>query len=429
MRKIMPVILILALIGGGTYWWYAQQQTQAANGLQGSGTIEATQINLGPEVSGRVVLVAVEEGQLVKAGQVLFQLDDALLKAQRAQAEAAVKTARAQRDQLVAGARSQQLDAARATISQTQALYSSAQAQLSGAQADLSKLLSGATYADIASADAALAQSLAQLKSAQATQRQANEQHDKTMECRTIQLPDGTKKDICPALGTLEELARYSLNAANEALSAAEAGEKAAQARLNKLYSGATKDEINAVQARVDMAKAQIDSAQAQMNAAKAQYDLLAAGASKEQIASAEAAIAQAEAALKAFDVQADKLTLRAPADATVLVRNVNVGEFLSPGASVIVLGKLDKLQITVYLPEDAYGRVKLGQTAQVTVDSYKGASFEGQVVRIADQAEFTPRNVQTVEGRRTTVYALKLDVPNPDGKLKPGMPADVSFE
>jgi multidrug resistance efflux pump len=429
MRKIMPVILILALSGGGTYWWYAQRQTQTANGLKGSGTIEATQINLGPEVSGRVVLVAVEEGQLVQAGQVLLQLEGALLTAQRAQAEAAVKTARAQRDQLVAGARQQQLDAARATISQTQALYSSAQAQFSGAQADLSKLLSGATYADIASAEAALAQSQAQFRSAQATQRQANEQHDKTMECRTVQLPDGTKKDICPALGTLEELARYSLNAANEALSAAEAGEKAAQARLNKLYSGATKDEINAVQARVDMARAQIDSAQAQMNMAQAQYDLLAAGASKEQIASAEAAIAQAEAALKAFDVQADKLTIRAPADATVLVRNVNVGEFLSPGASVIVLGKLDKLQITVYLPEDAYGRVKLGQTAQVTVDSHKGASFEGQVVRIADQAEFTPRNAQTVEGRRTTVYALKLDVPNPDGKLKPGMLADVSFE
>ena len=179
----------------------------------------------------------------------------------------------------------------------------------------------------------------------------------------------------------------------------------------------------------MDAAKAQMESAQAQMNSARAQYDLLAAGASKEQIAASDAAVAQAEAALKAFDVQADKLTVRAPADGTVLVRNVNVGEVLAPGASVIVLGKLDTLQITVYLPEDVYGRVKLGQTAKVTVDSYKGTTFEGKVTRIADQAEFTPRNVQTVEGRRTTVYALKLDVPNPDGKLKPGMPADVSFE
>ena len=412
MRRIMPIILILALIGGGTYWWYTQQQTQATNGLKGSGTIEATQINLGPEVSGRVVQVAVEEGQLVKAGEVLFQLDDSLLKAQRAQAEAAVKTARAQRDQLVAGARQQQLDAARATISQTQALYSSAQAQFNGAQADLSRLLSGATYADIAAAQAQLAQAQAQAKLAQ-------DAYNGVVNGRDAAKSFGVRGG---GLGQAEEQMRVQLAAVNEQVDAA-------RARLNKLYSGATKDEINSAQARVDMAKAGMESAQAQISAAKAQYDLLAAGASKEQIASAEAAVAQAEAALKTFDVQADKLTVRAPADGTVLVRNVNVGEFLSPGASVIVLGKLDTLQITVYLPEDAYGRVKLKQTARVTVDSYPGASFEGQVVRIADQAEFTPRNVQTVQGRRTTVYALKLDVPNPDGKLKPGMPADVSFE
>jgi HlyD family secretion protein len=83
---------------------------------------------------------------------------------------------------------------------------------------------------------------------------------------------------------------------------------------------------------------------------------------------------------------------------------------------------------LTVYLPESSYGNVKLGQAARVTVDAYPGVSFSASVVHIADQAEFTPRNVQTVEGRRTTVYALKLDMPNADGKLKPGMPADVTF-
>jgi len=64
-----------------------------------------------------------------------------------------------------------------------------------------------------------------------------------------------------------------------------------------------------------------------------------------------------------------------------------------------------------------------------VKVDSYPQEAFTATVIRVADQAEFTPRNVQTVEGRRTTVYALKLSVPNPEGKLKPGMPADVTFE
>jgi multidrug resistance efflux pump len=155
----------------------------------------------------------------------------------------------------------------------------------------------------------------------------------------------------------------------------------------------------------------------------------LAAGPSKEQIAAADAAVAQAETALKTLDVQADKLVVRAPADGTVLVRNVGVGEIVSPGASAFVLGKLATLQLTVYLPENVYGRVTLGQRAQVQVDSYPQETFAASVIRIADQAEFTPRNVQTAEGRRTTVYALKLSVPNADGKLKPGMPADVTFE
>jgi HlyD family secretion protein len=91
-------------------------------------------------------------------------------------------------------------------------------------------------------------------------------------------------------------------------------------------------------------------------------------------------------------------------------------------------LGILDNLTITVYLPEDRYGEIRLGQSAQVQVDSYPGESFAAEVVHIADQAEFTPRNVQTAEGRRTTVFAVRLKINVDDGKLKPGMPADVSF-
>ncbi len=82
-----------------------------------------------------------------------------------------------------------------------------------------------------------------------------------------------------------------------------------------------------------------------------------------------------------------------------------------------------------MYIPEDRYGNVRLGQMARVSVDSFPGQEFNATVARIADQAEFTPRNVQTQEGRRTTVFALELIVDDPDGRLKPGMPADVTFD
>jgi len=398
MRRVIPVFVILALIAGGTYWW-AQQQTQAATGLKGSGTIEAQQLDIGPEVGGRVVEVLADEGQAVKAGQVLFRLDDALLKAQRTQAEAAVQTASAQHDQLLAGARVQQLEAAQAAISSTQAA-------LNGAQADFNRLLSGATYDQVATAQAQLEAAQAQAKIIQDSYNAISNAHDTL---KSMGRGSGS------GLGDTLVRMRPQLDAANAQVTAA-------QALLNKLWSGPTTPEVRAAQARVE-------AAQGQLQAAQAQYELLAAGPSREQIAAAEAAVAQAQEALRTFDVQADKLLVHTPQDAIVLVRNLEAGEVVGPGATVFVLGQFDPLQLTVYLPESSYGSVKLSQAARVSVDSYPGVSFPAVVVHIADQAEFTPRNVQTVEGRRTTVYAIKLDVPNPDGKLKPGMPADVTFD
>jgi HlyD family secretion protein len=91
-------------------------------------------------------------------------------------------------------------------------------------------------------------------------------------------------------------------------------------------------------------------------------------------------------------------------------------------------MANLNELTITVYVPEDRYGEIHLGQTVDVTVDSFPGETFTAAVSSIADQAEFTPRNVQTVSGRSATVYAVKLKVNDPTGKLKIGMPADVVF-
>ena len=121
-----------------------------------------------------------------------------------------------------------------------------------------------------------------------------------------------------------------------------------------------------------------------------------------------------------------EKIT--SPIDGVVLEVLFQPGETATPGANLVVVSNLDALTLTVYVPEDRYGAIRLNQPAQVTVDSFPGVSFAAKVDHIADQAEFTPRNVQTVEGRRTTVFAVKLAVSDPSGRLKPGMPADVKF-
>ena len=136
-----------------------------------------------------------------------------------------------------------------------------------------------------------------------------------------------------------------------------------------------------------------------------------------------------AKAALDTIDVQIGKLTITAPVEGVVLTRIIQPGEFAAPGSTLLVLGRMEDKTITVYIPEDRYGQLSLGQSAQVSVDSFPGVTFDASVINIAGQAEFTPRNVQTVAGRKNTVFAIKLRVSDPDDRLRPGMPADVVFK
>ncbi len=208
-------------------------------------------------------------------------------------------------------------------------------------------------------------------------------------------------KDVQDAQNNLNKLARSaqgapSLESLLSQLNAAAAQRDAAQANLTNLKNGARQQQIDAAQAQVDAAKAQV---------------------------------AAAQAAVDLLNVQIGKLSVKAPTAGVVLDRALNAGEIAAPGAVVVELGSLDKVTLTVYIPEDQYGNIQLGQQATIKVDSFPGKTFEGVVEYISDQAEFTPRNVQTVESRSTTVYAVKIGLQNPDRQLKPGMPADAEFQ
>ena len=122
-----------------------------------------------------------------------------------------------------------------------------------------------------------------------------------------------------------------------------------------------------------------------------------------------------------------EKIT--SPIEGVVLEMLVEPGEVANPGATLAVVSNLDKLTLTVYVPEDRYGQIILGQDYPVTVDSFPNETFYGRVSYISDQAEFTPRNVQTTDSRKATVFAIKLELDPSSGRLKPGMPADVNFQ
>ncbi len=346
-KRIIPVIIVLSLIALA-YWFISGRASAQTDELKASGTIESTEYIIAPESAGRIVEIAVDEGDAVTAGQALVKLDPSLLEAQRAQAEAAFAAA-------------------------TNAA-SAAKAAAKAAAANLALLESGPTAEQLAVAQTVVDKAQLAVDALQETYDDLSE----------------TARDSAGGKSLKQQLDQARATLAN------------AQAQYDVVKAGANPKQIEAVTAQADAATAQGSAAEAQAEAA--------------------------QAALGVLDVQLSKLTIAAPADGIVLSRTVEAGAVVLPGSTLLVVADLSELQITVYVSEDRYGAINLNQTATVTVDSFPGETFTAAVVRIADKAEFTPRNVQTAEGRRTTVFAVKLSIANPEGKLKPGMPADVAF-
>jgi len=155
--------------------------------------------------------------------------------------------------------------------------------------------------------------------------------------------------------------------------------------------------------------------------AAKSRYDLLVAGTRPEKLSQARAQLAEIDTQLKEMDVLA-------PGDSVVEVINVKVGDVVAPNRELATLLLIDHLWVRVYVPEPWLGRIALGETVQIGTDSHPEKVFSGTVEQIARQAEFTPRNVQTVGERIKQVFGIKVRLDNRESQLRAGMAADVKF-
>lgn len=374
-RLLIIVIVLALLVLGGGYYLYSTgnlPMVAAANDQNVvSGFIESDQINVTSEMSGRIEAIPVNEGDRVTAGQEIVRLDHSLIDAQLAQAQAAVDTAQAQLAQIKNGPRQSDVTAA--------------QAALVAAQQNYDKVRAGPTADQIAPLKA-------QVDSAHAALDQAQSAYDR--------IGGSANPDI--------GLAPQSLQ-----LQQATSNYQAALAALNDALTHPTSAELAAAQSQVKQAQAALDRLTP----------------TADSIAVAEAQVKQAQDALAVLQVQAAKLTTTSPANGVVAQRAVNVGEFAAPGATLLTITQLDPVKLTIYVPETRLGQIKLGDEIGVQVDSFPNRVFKGKVIFIASQAEFTPRNVQTKEQRVNTVFAVKLQIANPDSALKPGMPADATLD
>ncbi|MFH1893657.1 MAG: efflux RND transporter periplasmic adaptor subunit [Candidatus Zixiibacteriota bacterium] len=223
--------------------------------------------------------------------------------------------------------------------------------------------------------------------------------------------------------GARSEDVRYT----EEALTQAETGLKVAKDdadRMEELYStqSVTKKQRDDAAARYTVALAQFRSAEQALHKVRTI-------ARPEEIQTAEARLRQTQAARDLLSKALADCNIVSPSKGIVTDRPVEAGELAGMGSIVVTVSKLDTVNLMIYVSEIELGMVKLGQTATVGIDTYPGREFDGRVVYISPIAEFTPKNIQTEDERVKLVFGVKVKIPNPDGILKPGMPADATID
>lgn len=448
-KQVVPIIIVGVVVviaaAAGVYfatnpaiWRQTLVQMELAQpearGLVASGFIEAEELQIAPELGGRVAELLVVEGDDVEAGQLLARLDGTLLDAQIESARARVELAEAELARVKAGARPEQVRQAEAALAQAEAARDGAYQGWQDAVTirdnpqELDAQIARAR-AEVEAAEAALAGATA-LKDA------AEIAHDSFWDAReAIEDAQEQWKEIPEPLRPAKPELKAQLDfhliptsywKAWVGVNTAEARLEGARAALADLL--AVRKNPQDLEAQVDAARAQYESAKAGVQQARAQVDGLRAGATKEEVAAVEAQVQQAQAALETLLREREKLSIAAPVGGLVLELSIHEGELAAPGGTMLTLGDLDEVTLTVYVPEDKLGQVNVGQKVEVQVDSFPDRTFTGQVVAIASQAEFTPRNVQTKEERVNMVFAVDVRLPNPDHALKPGVPADATI-
>lgn len=175
-----------------------------------------------------------------------------------------------------------------------------------------------------------------------------------------------------------------------------------------------------------DEADARLKVAQSIYSSASQALKKLQNLARPEEIQVAQAKLDQARLAVQIAEEQIKDATVFAPINGTVTHRLVEPGETVGMGTFLLTLTDLSKLYLTIYVKERDVGKIRLGDSAQISVDHEPESRFHGQVVYISPVAEFTPRNIQTKEDRIKLVFGVKLALENPQGYLKPGLPADA---
>ncbi len=384
--RIIRFIAILAIAAAAVFA-IRLYLDRPSNRIEASGTIETTEVDVSYQVAGRVQELLVQEGDRVSQEQVISKLDrqplfEALQRAQ-AQLESAKVTLLQQQEALAMAKKTlqQQQEAAQAAVAAAEAMYEQAR--------------TGPRIQELKEAEASLA-------SAEAAVTKAKLDRDRAQEL--------VKRKV---------YSQAALDAAEATFSSASSQRDAAKQALDLLYEGTRQEQIDSAQAQLRQSKAAL---------AQATSNLMQIQIKERDVAGAKARLQDAQAAYNIAEINLNYGFLKAPVSGWVLLKNIEAGEVVNVGTPVVTLGNIEDLWMNVYVGEREVGRLRLGGPVTVRVDSYPNEAFLGKIIFISQEAEFTPKNIQTKDERTKLVYRVKVSIQNKDQKLKPGMPADAEL-
>ena len=388
-RIVFILILLIAVAGAAAGIWKSGWFNRGNdNRILVSGNLELTQVDISFKVPGKLVELNVDEGSWVKKGMVIARIDREQVEKQHNRDEAGVNSAESQ---LAQGATSIQWQ--RQTLESDVALR---KAELRAAQAQLDQLLAGSRPQEIQQARAAVADAKAQHDQAKADWDRAQDLY---------------KND---------DISRQQYDQYRTRLDSTAATQMQAEERLALVVEGPRKEDIEAARAQVARAQAAVQASEANRLELRRREEDLVARRAEVNRARAQVAITQ---------TQINDTVVTAPMDGVVLVKSAELGEVLAAGTTVVTIGDIEHPWLRAYINETDLGKVKLGQTATLTTDSFPGKAYPGRVSFISSEAEFTPKQIQTREERVKLVYRIKIDVDNQSRELKLNMPVDAEIQ
>lgn len=388
-QLLIPIGLLVVVIGGGISWYFLS--SPKAKQLELSGRIEGYETNIGAKVAGRVDFVAVREGDRVDRGQTIVRMDDAEIQAQLKGATA--RLIAAQQEERQAYLQISVLD------NQIQEL----QLNLQQARGD--------TKGRILQAESSLSASIAQLNEAQARLQEARS------ELKLAQSDRDRYADLL-AEGVVPQ---QQFDRAQTAWETAQATVRARQASVE-----AANKQVRAAQGELERAKTTAlnpDIRQTQLQGLRTQL-----AQTRLKLAAAQAEVENSKAAQQEVESKVADLNIVSPIDGVVVTRSVEPGTVVTTGKTLLTVINPDEVYLRGFIREGDIGKVRVGQTAKVFLDSAPQEALEGTVSAIDTQASFTPENIYFKEDRVKQVFGVKIAIEHPDGLAKPGMPADAEI-